>query len=85
MAKKLPTRQGKYITAASRTDLIKSMTTSQEIYPLTALSRPLSIMKAMLKLERGFPLAILDKVSNGKCKVKWEGLVFWILRNLQGP
>jgi hypothetical protein len=55
-----------------RTTLIKSVTTSQAIYPLIALSPPLSIMKAMLKLEHAFLWAASDKVFGAKCKVKWD-------------
>ncbi|KAM0826790.1 hypothetical protein ACQ4PT_068642 [Festuca glaucescens] len=82
MAKKLPIGQGKYVTTAGRMALIKSVTTSQTIYPLTALSPPLSIMKAMLKLERAFLWAALDKVSGGKCKVKWD--LVSVPKNMRG-
>jgi hypothetical protein len=72
IAKKLSIGQEKYVTTPSRTTLIKSVTTSQAIYPLTALSPPLSIMKAMLKLECAFLWAASDKVFGGKCRVKWD-------------
>jgi hypothetical protein len=52
MANKLA-GQGKYVTTAR----------SQAICPLTALSTPLGIMKAMLKLECDFLCDALDKVS----------------------
>jgi hypothetical protein len=72
MASKLPLGQGKYITTAGRVELIKSVITSQAIYPLTVLPVPKGILKAMTKLERAFVRAASDKVSGGKCKVKWD-------------
>jgi hypothetical protein len=52
MVRKLPIGQGKYVTTAGRVTLIKSVTTCQAIYSLTALVPPKDIMKAILKLER---------------------------------
>jgi hypothetical protein len=72
MASKLPLGQGKYITTAGRVELIKSVITSQVIYPLTVLLVPKGILKAMTKLECAFVWAASDKVSRGKCKVKWD-------------
>jgi hypothetical protein len=72
MASKLPLGQGKYVTTAGRVQLVKSVITSQAIYPLTVLPLPKGILKAMTKLERAFVWAASDKVSGGKCKVKWE-------------
>jgi hypothetical protein len=63
MANKFATGQEKYVTMGGRIALLKSVTTSQAIYPLTALSTPLGIMKAMLKLECDFRCDALDKVS----------------------
>jgi hypothetical protein len=40
MASKLPMGQGKFVTTAGRTALIKSVIASQAIYPLTALAPP---------------------------------------------
>jgi hypothetical protein len=54
MANKFATGQEKYVTMGGRIALLKSVTTSQAIYPLIVLSTPLGIMKAMLKLERAF-------------------------------
>jgi hypothetical protein len=51
MESKLPLGQGKYITTAERADLVKSVITSQAIYPLTVLPVPKGILKAMTKLE----------------------------------
>jgi hypothetical protein len=70
MASKLPLGQGKYVTTAGRVELVKSVVTSQAIYPLTVLPVPRDILKAMTKLERAFVWAASDKVSKGKCKVK---------------
>jgi hypothetical protein len=51
MESKLPLGQGKYITTAERAELVKSVITSQAIYPLTVLPVPKGILKAMTKLE----------------------------------
>jgi hypothetical protein len=64
--------QGKYVNTAGRVELVKSVITSQAIYPLTILSMPKEILKAMTKLEHAFVWAASDEVSRGKCKVKWE-------------
>jgi hypothetical protein len=72
MASKLPLGQGKYITTAGRVELVKSVITSQAIYPLTVLPMPKGILKAMTKLEHAFVWAASNKVFGGKCKVKWE-------------
>ena len=72
MARRLPIGQGKYITTTRRVELIKSVTTSQAIYTLTSLAPPKSIMTAIRKLERAFLWAASDKVTGGKCKVKWD-------------
>jgi hypothetical protein len=72
MASKLPIGQGKFITTAGRATFVKSVIASQAIYPLTVLPVPKGILKTMLKLERAFLWAASDKVSGGKCKVKWD-------------
>ena len=72
MARKLPIGHGKMVSTAGRVALIKSVTTSQAIYPLTVLAPPKNIMKAFINIERAFLWAASDKVSGGKCKVKWE-------------
>ena len=72
MARKLPIGHGKFITTAGRVAFVKSVTTSQALYPLTALAPPKSIFKAMIKVVRAFVWAASDKVSGGKCKVNWE-------------
>jgi hypothetical protein len=50
------------LTTAGRASLIKFATTSQAIYPFTALPPPKGIMKAILKLERAFLWTASDKV-----------------------
>jgi hypothetical protein len=65
MATKLPLGQGKYIITAGRVELVKSVITSQAIYPLTVLPMPKEILKVMTKLERAFVWAASDKVSGG--------------------
>jgi hypothetical protein len=68
MATKLPLGQGKYITTAGRVELVKSVITSQAIYPLTVLPMPKGILKAMMKLEHAFVWEASDKVSGGNAK-----------------
>jgi hypothetical protein len=72
MASKLPIGQGKYVTTAGRVALVKSVIASQAIYPLTVLPLPKGIFKAILKVEHAYIWAASDKVSGGKCKVKWD-------------
>jgi hypothetical protein len=68
MASKLPLGQGKYVTTAGRVQLVKSIITSQAIYPLIVLPLPKGILKAMTKLERVFVWAASNKVSGGNAK-----------------
>jgi hypothetical protein len=72
MASKLPIGQGKYVTTAGRVALVKSVIASQAIYPLTVLPLPKGILKSIFKVERAYIWAASDKVSGGKCKVKWD-------------
>jgi hypothetical protein len=72
MASKLPIGQGKYVTTAGRATLIRSVIVSIALYPLTVLPNPKGILEAINKLERAFLWATSDKVSGGKCKVKWD-------------
>jgi hypothetical protein len=72
MASKLPIGQGKYVTTAGRAALIRSVIVSIALYPLTVLPNPKGILEAINKLERAFLWATSDKVSGGKCKVKWD-------------
>lgn len=64
----------KLITGAGCGSLVKPVVTAQEIYHMTALILPKGITKAIIKLQRSVLQAALDKLSGGKCKVKW-GLV----------
>jgi hypothetical protein len=68
MASKLSLGQGKYVTTARRVQLVKSVITSQDIYPLTVLPLPKGILKAMTELERAFVWAASGKVSGGNAK-----------------
>jgi hypothetical protein len=69
-AKKRTTQNGKYITMASRTSLVKSTIFSQAIYYLTPLVVPPGTQKFINKLERAFLWATNDTTSHAKCKVK---------------
>jgi hypothetical protein len=68
----IPIGQGKYVKTARRAALIQFVIASQAIYPLSVLPIPKGILKAIFKLERAFLWAASDKVSGGKCKVKWD-------------
>jgi hypothetical protein len=72
MASKLPIGQEKYVTTTRRVSLVKFVIASESIYPLTVLSLPLGILKAIFKLECAYIWTISDKVSGAKCKVKWD-------------
>jgi hypothetical protein len=50
MAGKIPTWNGKLINMASRTNLVKSIIASQEIYHLTPLIVPPAILNNMKKI-----------------------------------
>jgi hypothetical protein len=71
-AGKIPAWNGKFITTAGRTALVKSVLSSQSIYHLTSLNVPADSMHNMKKVERAFSWAGTDKVSGGKCKVNWD-------------
>jgi hypothetical protein len=72
MASKLPIGQEKYVTTIERVSLVKFIIASKSIYPLTVLSLPLGILKAISKLECAYIWTVTDKVSSAKCKVKWD-------------
>jgi hypothetical protein len=72
IAAKLPTHLGKHLTAAGRCTWIKSVSTSQAIYPLTPLHVPPPTLKAIANLQRAFFWAGSSSVSGGKCKVNWK-------------
>jgi hypothetical protein len=48
---------------------VRSVITSQAIYHITPLAIPLGTLQSINKLERAFFWAVVDKVSEGKCKV----------------
>jgi mannosylglycoprotein endo-beta-mannosidase len=70
-AGKIPTWNGRFITAAGRTTLVKSVLASQSIYHLTPLVIPTGTLENIKRIERAFLWAASDKVSGGKCKVNW--------------
>lgn len=71
-ASKLPTWNGKFITTAGRTALIKSVIASQAIYHLTPLMVPPETIKFINKLQRAFLWSAKDTTTGAKCKVNWE-------------
>jgi hypothetical protein len=71
-AGKLPNWNGKYITAAGRAALVKSVIASQAIYYLTPLSIPASTIAFINKIERAFLWSAKDHTTGAKCKVNWE-------------
>jgi hypothetical protein len=71
-AARIPTWNGKYVTLAGRTALVKSVIASQAIYHLTPLSIPPGTLKFINKLERAFLWAAKDSTTGAKCIVNWE-------------
>lgn len=71
IAGKLVTWQGKFITAAGRATLVKSVISAQATYHLTSLALPQGVMASIDKVRRAFLWAGTDKVSGGKCKINW--------------
>jgi hypothetical protein len=71
-AGKLPNWNGKYITAAGRAALVKSVIASQAIYYLTLLSISASTIAFINKIERAFLWSAKDHTTGAKCKVNWE-------------
>jgi hypothetical protein len=71
---------------------MKSMLTSEAIYPLTALAPPKGIMMAIMKIEQAYLWVVAHKVFRGNVRKNvmrfavlkpWVGLAFWTSRNLQ--
>jgi hypothetical protein len=62
---------GRYFNIAGRLTLVKSVLTSQTIYPLTALHVPVEPLHSVLKFIRSFFWAGTEQASGGKCKVNW--------------
>lgn len=72
MAGKIPTYNGKFITTAGRTSLVKSVVASQAIYHLTPLMVPPGTLNYIKKVERAFLWSAKEKATGAKCKVNWE-------------
>jgi hypothetical protein len=69
---KLPTWNGKYVTTAVRTALVKSMLASQAIYHLTPLNIPSESLKFINKIERALLWSTKDTTTGPRCKVNWD-------------
>jgi hypothetical protein len=54
--------------------LVKSVLSSQAIYPLTALEVPAEPLQAIIKLIRSFFWAGNESATGGKCKVNWTAV-----------
>jgi hypothetical protein len=72
VAAKVPAWNGKYVTMAGRTALVKSVLAAQSIFHLTTLVVPPSILLSIKKTQRAFLWTATDKVTGGQCKVNWE-------------
>lgn len=64
--------QGRLLTPASRTTLVKSVLASMPTYYITVLKNQKGILHAMDRIRRCFLWAGIDAISEGKCKVNWE-------------
>jgi hypothetical protein len=71
-ASKLVPWHRKNIATVGRCTLINSIITSQAIFHITPLYLPPGTLLAFNKIERPFFWVAADKVSGGKCKVKWS-------------
>jgi hypothetical protein len=65
---------GRYFNIAGRKALVKSVLTSQTVYPLTALHVPVEPLQAITKLIRSFFWAGSENATGGKCKVNWTAV-----------
>jgi hypothetical protein len=73
-ANRLVPWNGKHFTMAGRRALVKSVLTSQVIYPLTAIDVPAEPLQAIQKIIRGFLWAGNEKATGRKCKVNWTAV-----------
>jgi mannosylglycoprotein endo-beta-mannosidase len=71
-AGKLPNWSGKFITAAGRAALVKSVLSSQATYYLTPLVVPQGTLSYIKKIQRAFLWSAKDTTTGAKCKVKWD-------------
>jgi hypothetical protein len=71
---KLPTWNGKYVTTAGRSALIKCGIASQPIYHLTLLNIPLETIKFINKIQRNFLWPAKDSTTDARCKINYEML-----------
>jgi hypothetical protein len=73
-AARLAPLYGRYFKNAGRMALVKSVLSSQAIYPLTALEVPAEPLQAIIKLIRSFFWAGNESATDGKCKVNWTAV-----------
>jgi hypothetical protein len=71
-AAKMVPWEGRNITVAGRTALVKSVLSSLAIFHLTPLNIPPGLMARLRSILRAFLWAGTDKTSGGKCKVNWK-------------
>jgi hypothetical protein len=72
LAGKITSWNGKYVTMASHTELVKSVLASQAIYYLTPLSIPASTLNFINKIDRAFIWSAKEHTMGAKCKVNWN-------------
>jgi hypothetical protein len=65
---------GRYFNIAGRRAIVRSVLTSQAIYPLTSLEVPAEPLQAITKTIRSFFWAGTEKATGGKCKVNWTAV-----------
>ncbi|KAK1645141.1 hypothetical protein QYE76_062946 [Lolium multiflorum] len=65
---------GRYFNIAGRKVLVKSVLTSQAVYPLTALHVLVEPLQAITKIIRSFFWAGSENATGGKCKVNWTAV-----------
>jgi hypothetical protein len=66
--------QGKMLNAKGRSTLVKAVLSALPTYHMTALKVPAGTLHALDKLRRRFLWTGGERLSGGKCKVKWDNV-----------
>lgn len=64
--------QGRFLSIAGWTTLVKSVLTSIPIYFLTTFKTPKAVLQALDHIRRRFLWVDHEPLSGGKCKINWE-------------